>query len=106
MKEKNNTQHHFSRRNFLAKSSMAAMGMLAVGPAGYASALDLLKKPNSKFSGVQIGVITYSYRSMPHDIHQLRSEEHTSELQSRGHLVCRLLLEKKTETTNRIMEKH
>src|SRR5437870_9560050 len=31
-----------------------------------------------------------------------RSEEHTSELQSRGHLVCRLLLEKKkkTKTTN------
>src|SRR5207253_10134679 len=29
-----------------------------------------------------------------------RSEEHTSELQSRGHLVCRLLLEKKNETNN------
>src|SRR5690625_1480593 len=30
-----------------------------------------------------------------------RSEEHTSELQSRGHLVCRLLLEKKkTEMRN------
>src|SRR5437870_10838016 len=27
-----------------------------------------------------------------------RSEEHTSELQSRGHLVCRLLLEKKKTT--------
>src|SRR5439155_6279555 len=27
-----------------------------------------------------------------------RSEEHTSELQSRGHLVCRLLLEKKNTT--------
>src|SRR5579884_3706939 len=27
----------------------------------------------------------------------LRSEEHTSELQSRGHLVCRLLLEKKKQ---------
>src|SRR5690625_5997139 len=27
---------------------------------------------------------------------QVRSEEHTSELQSRGHLVCRLLLEKNT----------
>src|SRR5207253_63653 len=26
---------------------------------------------------------------------EIRSEEHTSELQSRGHLVCRLLLEKK-----------
>src|SRR2546422_8585257 len=29
----------------------------------------------------------------------LRSEEHTSELQSRLHLVCRLLLEKKKQTT-------
>src|SRR5690625_6384218 len=28
-----------------------------------------------------------------------RSEEHTSELQSRGHLVCRLLLEKKNILT-------
>src|SRR3989442_3442942 len=28
-----------------------------------------------------------------------RSEEHTSELQSRPHLVCRLLLEKKTKAT-------
>src|SRR5437660_1849714 len=28
-----------------------------------------------------------------------RSEEHTSELQSRGHLVCRLLLEKKKKNT-------
>src|SRR3989442_10578651 len=30
---------------------------------------------------------------------QYRSEEHTSELQSRPHLVCRLLLEKKNNTT-------
>src|SRR5690625_5501799 len=30
---------------------------------------------------------------------QPRSEEHTSELQSRGHLVCRLLLEKKKQNT-------
>src|SRR5690625_743622 len=29
-----------------------------------------------------------------------RSEEHTSELQSRGHLVCRLLLEKKKKPQN------
>src|SRR6266702_3327772 len=29
-----------------------------------------------------------------------RSEEHTSELQSRGHLVCRLLLEKKKYTSS------
>src|SRR5439155_25190951 len=32
----------------------------------------------------------------------LRSEEHTSELQSRGHLVCRLLLEKKKKNTNNL----
>src|SRR3989442_10110986 len=31
--------------------------------------------------------------------HFPRSEEHTSELQSRPHLVCRLLLEKKKKTT-------
>src|SRR5690625_7102095 len=32
-----------------------------------------------------------------HAIFLMRSEEHTSELQSRGHLVCRLLLEKKNK---------
>src|SRR5690625_3719182 len=35
---------------------------------------------------------TFSIEEIP------RSEEHTSELQSRGHLVCRLLLEKKKTT--------
>src|SRR5690625_6420577 len=33
-----------------------------------------------------------------------RSEEHTSELQSRGHLVCRLLLEKKKHRARRCHE--
>src|SRR3712207_7193679 len=32
----------------------------------------------------------------------IRSEEHTSELQSRQYLVCRLLLEKKTKTNKTI----
>src|SRR5690625_6970002 len=32
-------------------------------------------------------------------LEEKRSEEHTSELQSRGHLVCRLLLEKKNIVT-------
>src|SRR2546422_4895563 len=32
--------------------------------------------------------------------HRGRSEEHTSELQSRLHLVCRLLLEKKKKNNN------
>src|SRR2546422_6024843 len=33
-----------------------------------------------------------------------RSEEHTSELQSRLHLVCRLLLEKKKKKTDKIQK--
>src|SRR5437660_8503845 len=35
-----------------------------------------------------------------------RSEEHTSELQSRGHLVCRLLLEKKKNTAEGQIREH
>src|SRR5687768_18158831 len=35
----------------------------------------------------------------PHETEAIRSEEHTSELQSRLHLVCRLLLEKKKKKT-------
>src|SRR5690554_7107035 len=44
-----------------------------------------------------IGIITWMHTFSPAKmwIHGLRSEEHTSELQSRPHLVCRLLLEKK-----------
>src|SRR5207253_10502029 len=34
-------------------------------------------------------------------VSKVRSEEHTSELQSRGHLVCRLLLEKKKTNLDR-----
>src|SRR5439155_16995977 len=37
---------------------------------------------------------------------RLRSEEHTSELQSRGHLVCRLLLEKKIDLRFEEVERH
>src|SRR5258708_28277925 len=36
----------------------------------------------------------------------LRSEEHTSELQSPDHLVCRLLLEKKKKLTKRRKKRH
>src|SRR5689334_23527557 len=35
---------------------------------------------------------------------RLRSEEHTSELQSQFHLVCRLLLEKKKKKQNKISQ--
>src|SRR2546421_1364157 len=35
---------------------------------------------------------------------QIRSEEHTSELQSRSDLVCRLLLEKKKKNSHTLIE--
>src|SRR2546422_1923582 len=35
-----------------------------------------------------------------------RSEEHTSELQSRLHLVCRLLLEKKKKKKQKLRQRH
>src|SRR5258708_30470286 len=38
-------------------------------------------------------------RSLVFDLGLFRSEEHTSELQSPDHLVCRLLLEKKTKSS-------
>src|SRR3712207_7912366 len=45
---------------------------------------------------VPIGSITEGYVAPA-----MRSEEHTSELQSRQYLVCRLLLEKKNNTSDR-----
>src|SRR5579872_7627149 len=41
-------------------------------------------------------------RGTPWCCGRLRSEEHTSELQSRPHLVCRLLLEKKKKHTYKL----
>src|SRR2546422_7319657 len=45
---------------------------------------------------------TASHRAVRAASTQARSEEHTSELQSRLHLVCRLLLEKKKNNNEQI----
>src|SRR5690625_6227972 len=45
-------------------------------------------------------VVVLSYNELEPSVQVQRSEEHTSELQSRGHLVCRLLLEKKKNKEN------
>src|SRR3712207_7805741 len=46
------------------------------------------------------GVVAFI--DVEHALDPQRSEEHTSELQSRQYLVCRLLLEKKKKITHRI----
>src|SRR5258708_16441387 len=47
-----------------------------------------------------------SCTSLPETIAAGRSEEHTSELQSPDHLVCRLLLEKKKNYRSRSTARH
>src|SRR5436309_9821939 len=70
----------------LFRSAMLAVAAVMVGPVGGSAA-----------------PVSYS---LPEDTSSFkpevsRSEEHTSELQSRENLVCRLLLEKKKTTTKR-----
>lgn len=58
-----------SRRDFLVKGSLASAGLLLAGRAAWAR--QFADKPDSKIKGVQIGVITYSYRSMPGSLDQI-----------------------------------
>src|SRR2546427_5267653 len=50
------------------------------------------------FSGTSANYTTYSASLANWGGSDVRSEEHTSELQSQSNLVCRLLLEKKKKT--------
>src|SRR5689334_23723793 len=64
--------------------------------------LDTLGKFNCKATffciGDNIRKHPEVFQRLVDDGHAIRSEEHTSELQSQFHLVCRLLLEKKKQT--------
>src|SRR5437870_9470247 len=69
-----------SKSSAVLPSSCCAFCDSSRSPARFTSRS--LRPPSKAKTATSISVIT-------------RSEEHTSELQSRGHLVCRLLLEKK-----------
>src|SRR5689334_23784126 len=58
-------------------------------------------EPSSARKRVQVKLRSRLGRAMSMNVPrgQMRSEEHTSELQSQFHLVCRLLLEKKKKNT-------
>ncbi len=53
-----------SRRKFITTSAAVAAGV-SIMPVGFSCAPQGAAKPDSKFGGVQIGAITYSWRSMP-----------------------------------------
>src|SRR3712207_7790273 len=60
----------------------------------------VMRKPPGKKLGYIVLPIVVPFGVAPEDaLRDNRSEEHTSELQSRQYLVCRLLLEKKKKYT-------
>src|SRR5699024_12577888 len=91
---------HARRHSLLRRSSRAPLPssfsfLVSTAPAptelstlSLHDALPIYLQPN----GMMFGRFSYLLKNSPT---KLRSEEHTSELQSRFDLVCRLLLEKK-----------
>jgi sugar phosphate isomerase/epimerase len=71
-KKSKKNQAKLSRRSFLTKSTAMLSG-LVIGSSSLAAPAIIrsLQKPNSKFDGVQIGVITYSFRSLPSNAEQI-----------------------------------
>ena len=60
-----------SRRQFLASASVLVGTAVAAPAFGLPAYIPNLRKPNSVFKGVQVGVITYSFRSMPGSAEEL-----------------------------------
>lgn len=67
------TKSNISRRDFIEKSALTVGGLALITPSviGAPAILKKLGKPNSKFGGVQIGAISYSFRSLPCNAEQL-----------------------------------
>src|SRR5690625_6087235 len=70
--------------------SLLGLMVAGVGPASCAAAEAFIAARH----GERVRVLPLMWAT-----YQDRSEEHTSELQSRGHIVCRLLLEKKKSSS-------
>lgn len=64
-------EQHISRRRFIGSTALAAAGMALASKSVFAAGSLFQSKPNSVINGVQIGVITYSFRSMPGSAEQL-----------------------------------
>lgn len=64
MENKTNSFGNISRRRFIETAAVATAAF-SFAPVKFGFAASASKKPNSNFGGVQIGSITYSWRSMP-----------------------------------------
>ncbi|MDB5135343.1 MAG: sugar phosphate isomerase/epimerase [Mucilaginibacter sp.] len=62
---------NISRRRFIGTTALAAAGVALASKSVFAAGSLFQAKPNSVINGVQIGVITYSFRSMPGSAEQL-----------------------------------
>jgi sugar phosphate isomerase/epimerase len=58
------SKNGLSRRKFIGSAALTTAGISLV-PSVFAGSASGTRKPNSRFKGVQIGAITYSWRSMP-----------------------------------------
>src|SRR6266481_9431523 len=77
--------------------AQAQIGILAVHEEALVEATERAesRRVKNKAHARQPVEIRIGFRPVPSEFACRRSEEHTSELQSQFHLVCRLLLEKK-----------
>src|SRR5207253_10677986 len=86
------SRHHPHLHSFPTRRSSDLLGILP----GHAPLLSELKAGELSYTqddATHYVAVSWGFAEVLPD----RSEEHTSELQSRGHLVCRLLLEKKNK---------
>src|SRR5690554_6995302 len=81
-----NTHDYFAKKGMEMGADIICEKPMAIDEKKIQTIIDAEKRTGKNFR------VTFNYRYSPH---RARSEEHTSELQSRPHLVCRLLLEKK-----------
>src|SRR5256884_7333520 len=91
-------RHVLGGPGYVPPSDKVNIAFIGVGSQGLRVMLHFLKEPDVQ--GVAVCDPNKASADYPQwDTHEfsksVRSEEHTSELQSRLHLVCRLLLEKK-----------
>src|SRR5207253_8928664 len=82
-----------NRVAFAARGDVAAAAAGILIGDGHAGAIYNATGPE-RLSGAERAALIAEITGRPIAFLVIRSEEHTSELQSRGHLVCRLLLEK------------